>query len=142
MNLLYPTWLLFLILHAFSCTSSGQAKPPAPQVVQNTPSLSQLKRSIRQERAITVVYGSQEPQLAKAYADLLAPIPGRSRWLTVDIKSDEEVSELELKEKIIFLIGSPKSNKIVAQLLKHFPLELNAQHLEFAGQTFSPARTL
>ncbi|MEM9819954.1 MAG: hypothetical protein AAF985_02735 [Bacteroidota bacterium] len=138
--LLKPGWIFLLFINLISCSSTGQTElndTTNSSTSSHLPTKQQLRQVFRNQGAITIVYGNQDSQLAKAYRQQLAKEPDRSRWINLEFKSEQELTEQELRDKIIYLVGTPRSNGILAQMLDQLPYRCAEGKFHFAGREFS-----
>jgi hypothetical protein len=66
-----------------------------------------------------------------------------SRWANIilPIKADTEVTESEIKNFHLLLIGRPKTNRLSERLAKAFPVSFGTASFVLAGETFAHPRT-
>jgi len=75
-----------------------------------------------------LVYGTQgteeEKQAALYVAQTLQKMEIKSSRMKVDIKADVEVTEKDIKNRPLILIGTPGSNKLIEQLKEKLPIKV------------------
>jgi len=75
-----------------------------------------------------IVYGTQgteeEKQAALYVAQTLQKMEIKSSRMKVDIKADVEVTEKDIKNRPLILIGTPGSNKLIEQLKEKLPIKV------------------
>jgi len=75
-----------------------------------------------------LVYGTQgteeEKQSALFVAQTLQKMEIKSSRMKVDIKADVEVTEKDIKNRPLILIGTPGSNKLIEQLKEKLPIKV------------------
>jgi len=88
-----------------------------------------------------IVYGTldEEPTNREAAQDLQKAIIERGSNITVPIKSDRDVTDDELKNHHLLLIGRPETNRIVARFRAALPLTLGSQSFAVRGETYAHA---
>jgi len=81
-------------------------------------------REVDAERTLTLNY---RDTLADAFMEVLAPV-----------KPDAEVTEQELAEKDLFLLGNAENNALVARLVaeKKLPVEIGRRFFRWQGKTY------
>ncbi|MEO0468434.1 MAG: hypothetical protein AAF206_02345 [Bacteroidota bacterium] len=124
-----------LLLGLFSCQTVGGQSP-----VQEEPSSrDNLMRNFRKLRKMLVVYPSGDPQLIGTYKTWLERVQGESEYISLLIRSDLEVSDEELREHPVFLIGSITNNQLLQRLGEDFPLQLKPASFDFADRSYQQA---
>jgi hypothetical protein len=90
-----------------------------------------------------IVYGTLADRAAqREAADLLARKIAR-RWgnVLITIKSDQEVSDADLKNHHLLLIGRPATNAVTARVAAALPVKFQAGSFELRGETYADARS-
>ncbi|MFK7935484.1 MAG: hypothetical protein AB8G22_18355 [Saprospiraceae bacterium] len=84
-----------------------------------------LFKKIYEQRAITLIYPAAIPE----YQPLLEQIASNSRWLKINLLPSNEVKKEDLQQTIFYLLGTPKSNPIIKELLPELPLTVSSDHI-------------
>ena len=105
-----PGWIVLCLLNIIACTSTGQTELPNKTKDSDKPTKRQLRQSLRNQASITIVYGNQDLELAKAYQQILEQGSINFRWIDIVIKNESQISDEAFKEQIIYLVGTPQSN--------------------------------
>ena len=61
--------------------------------------------------------------------------------MLIPVKSDVEVTEADLKNHHLLLIGRPASNAVTAKLAAAVPVKFQAGSFELRGETYGDVRT-
>ncbi len=131
----------FLFLLLLACNSTGQpanTPPTDSEIILPTPQV--LRQSLREKRALTLVYGGGQNEAA--YRQMAEEIANSTDYLQISISSSAEMNAQRAKEEILFLIGSPEANAWVNQAAQPLPFALEQQRLSFAQMDFTDANTL
>ena len=114
---IYFTFLFFFVLFCFACNGDHAVK-------QNNDlsnhRLSQKRKFIsllRQKRKLTIVYGATAIAQAKEYEKWVEQINPEGRFgLQIKLRSNEELTNEELQNDILFLLGTPYSNPLIKEM--------------------------
>ena len=90
----------------------------------------QLRRSFFQKREVLVVYGASSEALANKYRALLeelanTPMENSRRNVSVSFKDASNVNQNELRENIVFLVGTPNANPFLKSNTQNIPVEFD-----------------
>jgi hypothetical protein len=90
------------------------------------------------ERAL-IVYGTLKEKHAQQEAAGFLQRKIARRWYNyeVPIKSDQEVTEDDLKERHLLLIGRPDSNAVVEQMAKRVPVSFGRASFVLRGERYA-----
>ncbi len=90
-----------------------------------------------------IVYGTQgeTPTNREAALEVQKGIIERGSNITVAVKSDRDVSDDELKNHHVLLIGRPETNSVVARFRSAFPLTFGTQSFTVRGETYAHANS-
>ncbi|SDE16464.1 hypothetical protein SAMN05421636_103469 [Pricia antarctica] len=128
--------LCVLIIGA--ATMSPMQTNEGERVVQNdsVPNRRQLRRSFFENRAILVVYGATDKILAEKYRALLEELshsPESDSWRNASVSFTEasEIDEKEVKEKILYLVGTAAGNPLLKDLTLTIPVKFHKQAFTF-----------
>jgi len=132
-----PGWIFLCLLNIIACTSTGQTELPNNTKDTEKPTKRQLRQSLRDQASITIVYGNQDLELAKAYQQILEQGAINFRWIDIVIKNESQLSDEAFKEQIIYLVGTPLSNARLAQIADQVPLQFGKDKFHFAEKEFA-----
>ena len=136
-------YLFLFLLFTGSCTPNNAQQPETKiEIPQEAPSRWQLRRNFYDKGEVLFVYGADSESIKSQYKLLLdkivqKQIGRRSRTIKVSFKSSEEVSGEDIKNNVVYLIGTPQHNKWIEQLTVHYPLSFSGNAFEFNGVQFS-----
>ncbi len=138
-KIVFPLFLIwigfgFLCLSNCACSPTNtvdQIKNQNNVKDKSTPSsLQNLRRTFRQKRMVTVVYGEKDQALAKKYQQLFSRTQIKG-YLQVEFKNEKNISPEELTTKILCLIGTPRSNALLEKMSSQLPLHFSDQSFDF-----------
>jgi len=109
----FPRLFILLFAVSLSALCACQNDPLAGE--GPLPSRRDLMRAMRQSGAMLVVYGEAQGNLYQALADSMRAHP-EWRGLKLEAKSDAAVTEEELTQKPLLLLGTAISNRIIPRL--------------------------
>ncbi len=142
-------WIVFLGLCILGIgvftMSSTQAKDENRRSENDSiPTRRQLRQSFFQNRAVLVVYGATDTILSRRYRTLLQKLdtsPEPNSWRNIDIsyKTVAEVTENDLKEKVLFLVGTLEGMPLLNDFSAKIPLELRKNDFSFNAKEFTDA---
>ncbi|HEY1379672.1 MAG TPA: hypothetical protein VGF55_22910, partial [Gemmataceae bacterium] len=92
------------------------------------------------ERAL-IVYGTRDEEAAnRATAELLRE-KIRTHWsnVTVPVKADREVTEDDLRDRHLLLIGRPDTNRVVERFRDSLPVSFGWRSFAVRGETYAHA---
>ena len=95
-----------------------------------------MYNALWQKKEILLVYGTQNKNAATHYEQLIQQIPKKYRFGKLLVKSDSELTKDEIKNNIVYLIGTIQSNKWMAPLLKNFPISVSSQKIQFENNNY------
>lgn len=101
--------------------------------------MDEIYSAIRKRGEILLIYGSQQQEIAPKYKTIAQDIKDGFKRIKVIIKSDEEVSDEDLKNYPIYLMGSLASNKILKAVKESIPFHHNNQGFEFNERSYQQA---
>lgn len=106
------------------------------------PTRRQLRRSFFNKREILVVFGTENPTLVQNYKTLLQkvtelPQTGRRRNATIRYKHATELTETDIKENILFLIGTPQDTPLLKRLTKNIPVSFSNNKIAFNSKPYT-----
>lgn len=129
-------WLVIACC-AFTCDTSKEYAAKA-NVEPSLPTRNKLWNAFREIGKITFVYGNEESrflQLFEQAGDSLNM--GNGRYLKLEAKSAKEVTSEEIKQKVLFLLGTPQTNELIAQLKHRLPIEWSSKGIKFDGRLYT-----
>jgi hypothetical protein len=88
-----------------------------------------------------IVYGTQaeEPTNKEAAEDLQKALIERGPNITVAVKSDRDVTDEELKNHHLLLVGTPDTNRVAARFCAALPVTFGRQSFAVRGETYAHA---
>ena len=90
-----------------------------------------------------IIYAASEPAYVKQYLTAAVNIQNNFKWAHLKIIPDTVVTQTQLKNKSIILIGTFKSNKILRKMSGILPVKFSNSGFSFHQQTFNnPLTTL
>ncbi len=122
--------VLSLLVLGLSSIPSTEAKEKMPVTAHDSlPTARQLRQSFFAKRAVLVVYGASDTTLTNKYHTLLeelanSPQGDSRRNVSVTFKEATKVDANELRENIVFLVGTPKGNPLVKTYSQNIPVGL------------------
>ncbi len=107
-----------------------------------TPTPRQLRRSLFERKAVLVVYGATDKALAEQYRTILQELsksPESDSWRNVSIsfKNASEVDETELKEHILFLVGTFEAIPILNDFSRNIPVKFHKAGFAFDTKEYT-----
>jgi hypothetical protein len=138
----FHLFLLALALCSFTCNSPKNETLAARAHISNLPTRDELMTAFRESRKILLVYGSQNPKVIDAYADLAKKINVRSRFATMEIKPCSAVTAEDWQTKAMVLIGTSTSNSILHKIVNDLPFQFNTQMISFDGKSYKDPSTV
>lgn len=118
-------------------------------VIKNdsVPSRGQLRNSFFNKRAILIVYGTKDEVLAKKYRTLLEELAQSTEtnsWRNVSVafKDAFTVSERELQENIVFLVGTPEGNPHLGTYSRNIPVAFGENRFRFNAKEYTSRNTV
>ncbi len=130
--------LLLMIL--LSCTTQG--REAIGKTVPEGMSRDGLIEAYRNAGKMLFVYGTGDSVAAMQYKDLLVGMSQQKSRMIVVVRSDREVTDAELHEMPLYLIGTPKNNGVLRRVLPQLPFNVTEQSLEFNRQQYGDHTTL
>ena len=127
-----------------SCTNSNSKKDLAA-LTTNTQfdsiiSKRQLRRNGFQKREILVIYNTEDNKLKEKYNSLLENVsktPQQGRFtITTKYKSLQDVTNEELKNNVLLLVGIPNENELIKEFTKTLPLKFSNNTVTFNNNTY------
>lgn len=136
-----------LIFGAFAIQQGALDKETALVENDSLPTRRQLRRSFFEKREVLVVYGTRDTQLAGKYQSLsndLSRLPrGNSRRnIVIKFKEASQVSDADIRENVLYLVGSPEGNPILKYLTAKFPIKLGKTHIRIGAKEYSSENTV
>ena len=133
---------------SFTATSKDTATHENIAIVKTDvvplPTRRQLRRSFFDKREILVIFGTTDPVLHKKYKALLdtinlLPQNGRRRNATIRYTSVSEITEAEIQDHILFLIGTPQEHALLKQFTASTPIKVTNQGIRLQSKTYNTA---
>ena len=105
-----------------------------PETLDSIPTRRELRRSLFEKREILVVYAANDSALNKKYEQILNELsllePTES-WRSAKIlyKRVDQVTEENLRENVIFLLGAIQENTILKRFIDQTPFQANRKEI-------------
>jgi hypothetical protein len=132
--------LLFVLL--FSCTTQGREPHAAAEPGQKGARRDELIDAYRSMGKLLFVYGTGDSSAASAYRKLLQSISHPRGRVTILVRSDREVTEAELQQSPLYLVGTPANNAVLQRLMPQLPFAMHDDHLQFNARSYAAQPTL
>ena len=126
--------MLFLVLELCACNGQGVQDDSGELL----PSRRELIRAFRQHGTMLVIYGASTPAFQARLEEAVLKMKERfsGNRFQVLVKKAAEVTEEELRQNPVMVIGSPEGNPIITKVLGNLPLQFEDQRLTFDKQSF------
>lgn len=116
-------------------TTTNNRKEIAQKENISFPTRRELRRRFFDKREILIVYGTIDPSLANKYKILLdtinqLPQNERRRNATIRHKPVAEVTEEDIQNQILFLIGTPQEHSLLERFINTTPIEVTEQGIK------------
>lgn len=141
----YLFWVIAPCLFIFGAFSILQNPSEADTVISENeaiPTRRQLRRNFFEKGELLVIYGAKDEALSEKYRtvlDSLARIPkGDSRRnIVINYKEASLIKEKDLRENILFLIGTTDGNPILKRFSDHTPFALRSNRMRFNQKEYT-----
>lgn len=127
-----PHFCIVFLLIFTACTTQGKDISTS----EGMPSREHLLEKLWTTQHILMVYGTADEANAARYADLLGQIKASENNLQVTIRRDDEVTEQELETLPLYLYGTPKSNRLIAEIAEGLPAKFSDRGITFHEKTY------
>jgi hypothetical protein len=146
----YLFWIIapcLLIFGAFALRQNSTDDHTTVVENDSLPTRRQLRRSYFQKREILVVYGAEDKKLTKKYKTLLESLsktPQDDSWrsVAVQFKEASQTTDIDIKNNIIYLVGTLKGNTILKRLTGNIPFQLNPGKIQFNQKEYTSDDTV
>ncbi|WNJ19815.1 glycoside hydrolase family 113 [Pontibacter sp. G13] len=130
-------WLLFAMLLLGCPAPRGMVQQSASiQQAKALPTRNDLVGRLRQDRTLTLVYGTGDPEAAAFYAGLKDSLDGISRYLTYRLQPDTAYLDSPLPGMVV-AVGTPEHNPVLQQIMDALPIEMDSNRLSAFGQAIT-----
>ena len=108
------------------------------ETLDSIPTRRELRGSFFEKREILVVYAAKDSLLSNKYEQILNELsllePTKS-WRSAKIlyKRADEVTEENLRENVVFLLGALQENEVLRRFIDETPFKLNTKELEIGS---------
>lgn len=107
----------------------------------------QLRRSFFQKREVLVIYGANSEALVNKYRALLKELSKTSMEnsrhnVSISFKEASQVNQDELKENILYLVGTPKGNPFLKINTQNIPVEFDESKFQFDTKEYASEKML
>jgi len=141
----YALYLIVFLTVLSSCGHTNSDKDVASLIsktqTDTTISKRQLQRNGFNKREILVVYGTANEDLSNKYDNLLETVskqPQQGRFqIATKYKSVEEITNEDLTNSVLLLVGTPESNSLIKEFSKKLPLQFTNNSITFNNNTYS-----
>lgn len=112
------------------------------ETLDSIPTRRELRGSFFEKREILVVYAAKDSALSNQYEQILNELsllePTES-WRSAKIlyKRADEVTEENLSENIVFLLGAFQENEVLSRFLDQTPFKINTKEIEIGSNTIT-----
>ncbi|MEH6770541.1 glycoside hydrolase family 113 [Maribacter arcticus] len=108
------------------------------ETLDSIPTRRELRGSFFEKREILVVYAAKDSVLSNKYEEILYELssqePTRSRRSAkILYKRADEVTEENLKENVVFLLGAIQENEVLRRFLDQTPFQVNAKEIKIGS---------
>ncbi|MEO8398582.1 MAG: hypothetical protein ABI550_02075 [Ignavibacteriaceae bacterium] len=107
--------------------------------------ISEQKNSLREDlykNGAVIVYASQNKKAENSYYNAAIKLQKKSRWIKFSIKKDLDVSEIDLKNNSIVLLGKINSNKILNKISNKIPIQFEQKNYKFNNIIYNDSLNL
>lgn len=136
-------YLFFVLLLMTNCTaiSSPNSSTSGLEILEDGPSRWELRRNFYEKGEILVVYNASEQSDVTAYDAFLSSLAKealgrRNRNIKILHKPSTDVTEEEIKNSVLFLVGTPSTNTLIPRLTKDLPIQYDKDGIQFNKQDF------
>lgn len=111
------------------------------------PTKQDLRRSFFEKREILVVYAAKDSLLSQKYKELLYQLSLKEQtnsWRSTKIqyKNAVSVTDQDLRENTVFLVGSLKDNRILKRFIGSTPFKVNPNYITIGKKKYAAANGL
>jgi ribosomal protein S24E len=141
----YTPILLFAFFLVFNCTANGSAYNETNTVVTeevDAPSRWQLRRNFYDKGEIIIVYDAEDKVVLSDYHTVLKGLTKESlgrRNTNINIKyrRSTDISEEEIKNSVLFLVGTAQANPLIKRLSTKLPVKFTSEGIRFKDHDFN-----
>ncbi len=139
--------LCLLVLGAVALQRSPTGAEVELTENDSLPTRRQLRRSFFDKREVLVVYGFKDEKLLEKSKLLLEELSQSSRentWRSVSILSKEasKVNARDVRNNILYLVGTPEGNPVLKQFVKNIPFQWNQNGILINRQEYPGEATV
>ena len=135
--------IFFAFLLVLNCTASDSptAKSNHATSLDQAPSRWQLRRNFYDKGEILVIYDAEDKDIKSEYGKFLGSLTTESlgrrfRNIQIKHKASNEVSDDEIKNSVLFLVGAAQSNTLIKRLSKDLPFHFSKEGIRFNDKEF------
>lgn len=139
----YTPIILFALLLVFNCTANSTpvAKPSQTIELEDAPSRWQLRRNFSEKGELLIVYNAENKQALEEYDAFLSnlvkeDLGRRMRNIQIKHKLSSEVSDEEIKNSVLFVVGTAEANTLTKRLTTNLPLKFSEKGVQFNAKEF------
>ena len=118
---------------------SGAENKSVIENLDSIPTKRDLRRSFFDKREILVIYAAKDSVLNQKYKALLEQLSAQevtNSWRSAKIvfQKASEVTEEQLKENVIFLVGSIDENSLIKRYVDQIPFHIDAKRIKVGSK--------
>ncbi len=126
----------FSLLQDVSTTNANKVE------IDSLSTRRQLRRSFFELREVLVIYGAENKALSEEYRTLLDSLARTShndswRSMAIRFKEASQTKETDIRENILFLVGTAESNPVLKRMALNTPFELVPKLIEFNQKEYT-----
>lgn len=134
---------LFLFTSISSCNQVSKKINHPTNLEQDTiksdlPNREQLFNQLYEKREVALIYPSESAD----YQKIAEQIAQESRWLKINLYPSDQLKEDFLKDNILYLMGTPTANPVIARFLEGVPIGISTDTLIFNQKNYPSQRTV
>ena len=141
----YTPILLFAFFLVFNCTANSSAYNETNSVhtaEEDVPSRWQLRRNFYDKGEIIIVYDAEDEAVLAEYPTFLKGLAKeslgrRNTNINIKYKRSTELSEEEIKNSVLFVVGTPKANPLIKRLSSKLPVRFTDTGIRFMDNDFN-----
>lgn len=146
----YVFWVLapcLLIFGAFALKQNTSDVGISIPVNSAITSRQQLRKSFFEKREVLMVYCASNEALALRYKNLIDGIllgngEGFMGNIGVKFKNADQLNEQDIRDNILFLVGTEVGNPILSKLIKDLPIRFKADKIAYGKREISSKNAL
>ncbi len=141
----YAPILLIAFFLIFNCTANSSTyneKNNVLVVEEDLPSRWQLRRNFYDKGEILIVYDAEDEAVLSTYPRFLKGLAKeslgrRNTNINIKYKRSTEISEEEIKNSVLFVVGTPNANPLIERLSTKLPMKFTDTGIRFKDIDFN-----